>query len=48
MGEIDDLIHYWEITLSSNRLLMNPSSIYFVEQTIKSLQELKRLKGSTE
>ena len=44
MIELDSLIQFWKDSLAQNRLLMNPSAIYLVEQTIKHLQELKKLK----
>ena len=42
--ELEALIHYWKDTLAEHRLLMSPSTIYLVEQTIKSLEELKQFK----
>ncbi|MBA7543138.1 hypothetical protein ES705_35465 [subsurface metagenome] len=44
MSEIDNLIRFWEAALSQGRLLMNPSTIVLVEQTIKALEELKKIK----
>ncbi|MBA7535970.1 hypothetical protein ES705_28229 [subsurface metagenome] len=43
MSELDSLIQFWKDSLAQHRLLMNPSTIYLVEQTIKRLQELKGL-----
>jgi len=44
MQELDSLIQFWKDALASHRLLMNPSTIYLVEQTIKHLEELKKMK----
>ncbi|GAI62227.1 unnamed protein product [marine sediment metagenome] len=44
--ELDQLISYWKDTLAQHRLLMSPSVIYLVEQTIKRLEELKKIKES--
>ncbi|MBA7573268.1 hypothetical protein ES708_15064 [subsurface metagenome] len=43
MSELDNLIQFWKDSLAQHRLLMNPSTIYLVEQTIKRLAELKEL-----
>ncbi len=43
-SDLDSLIRFWKDSLATHRLLMNPSTIYLVEQTIKNLEELKRLK----
>ena len=40
--ELDSLIHFWKDSLAEHRLLMSPSTIYLVEQTINRLQALKR------
>jgi len=40
--ELDTLICYWRDSLAEHRLLMIPSTVYLVEQTILSLEELKR------
>lgn len=45
MAELDSLIHFWEEHLSHNRTLMAISLIWQIEQTIKFLKELKKLKG---
>ncbi len=45
MTELDQLIQFWKDSLATHRLLMNPSTIYLVEQTIKCLEELKIRKG---
>ena len=41
--ELDALIHSWRDSLAEHRLLMSPSTVYLVEQTIKALQELQGL-----
>lgn len=41
--ELEQLIQYWKDTLAQHRLLMNPSVIYLVTQTIKRLERLKDL-----
>ncbi|MBA7624108.1 hypothetical protein ES703_31512 [subsurface metagenome] len=46
MSELESLIRFWQDALATHRLLMNPSTIYLVEQTIKHLQELIKLKES--
>lgn len=38
--ELGTLIHFWKGSLAEHRLLMSPSVIYLVEQTIKSLEKL--------
>jgi len=43
MSELDSLIQFWKDSLASHRLLMNPSTIYLVEQTIKNLEKLNKL-----
>jgi len=42
--ELESLIHFWKDSLAEHRLLMSPSTVYLVEQTIKSLGELKQIK----
>lgn len=44
-SELDSLIRFWKDALAQHRLLLGPSVVYLVEQTIKALQELKRVKG---
>lgn len=44
--ELEQLIQYWKDTLAQHRLLMNPSVQYLVGQTIKRLEELKKIKES--
>jgi len=44
MSELESLIQFWKDSLAQHRLLMNPSTIYLVEQTIKRLQELLKIK----
>ncbi|MFH1087467.1 MAG: hypothetical protein V1737_02620, partial [Chloroflexota bacterium] len=41
---LEALIHFWKDSLAEHRLLMSPSTVYLVEQTIKSLEELKQIK----
>ncbi|MBA7693755.1 hypothetical protein ES703_102344 [subsurface metagenome] len=43
MNELDGLIQFWKDGLASHRLLMNPTTIYLVEQTIKRLEELREI-----
>jgi len=42
--ELEALIHFWKEHLCHNRHIMNPSIIWQVEQTIKFLEELKKLR----
>jgi len=44
--ELEGLIVYWKTKLQYDRFLMPPEGIYFVEQTIKNLEELKNIKES--
>lgn len=44
MNELDELIVFWKDHLFYHRHLMPPSVQYLVEQTIKHLEELHRLK----
>jgi len=44
--ELDSLIHFWKDSLAEHRLLMSPSTIYLVEQTINRLEELRHTKES--
>lgn len=46
MSELDALIQFWKDALAQHRLLMEPSPIYLVEQTIKRLEELKKIQES--
>ncbi len=41
--EIECLIYFWKDSLAEHRLLMSPSAVYLVEQTIKSLETLGNL-----
>jgi len=41
--ELDSLIRLWKDSLAEHRLLMSPSVVYLVEQTIKSLETLGNL-----
>ncbi|MBA7632598.1 hypothetical protein ES703_40147 [subsurface metagenome] len=44
--EIDNITAFWEGELSPlNRVLFEPSVIYFLEATIRALKELSKLKG---
>jgi len=38
--EVESLIRFWKDSLAQHRLLMSPSAVYLVEQTIKSLETL--------
>ena len=42
--ELESLIRFWKDSLAQHRLLMSPSTVYLVEQTIKRLEELKQIK----
>lgn len=42
--ELESLIRFWKDSLAQHRLLMSPATVYLVEQTIKSLEELKKIK----
>jgi hypothetical protein len=42
--ELESLIQFWKDSLAQHRLLMSPSTVYLVEQTIKRLEELKQIK----
>jgi len=44
--ELESLIHFWKDSLAQHRLLMSPSVIYLVEQTIKGLETLANLADS--
>ena len=41
--ELESLICFWKDSLAQHRLLMSPSAVYLVEQTIKSLETLENL-----
>jgi hypothetical protein len=41
--ELDSLIHFWKDSLAEHRLLMSPSTIYLVEQTISRLEKFRRI-----
>ena len=43
VSELEHLIVFWRDSLAEHRLLMSPSTVYLVEQTIKSLEELANL-----
>jgi len=42
--ELENLIYFWRDSLAVHRMLMNPSAVYLVEQTIRRLEELKQIK----
>ncbi len=42
--ELDDLITYWKDALFAHRLFCPMPTLFFVEQTIKYLEELKGIK----
>jgi len=42
--EIESLIHFWKDSLAEHRLLMNPSTVYLMEQTIKRLGDARAVK----
>jgi len=42
--ELESLIQFWKDSLAQHRLLMNPSTVYLVEQTILNLEELKQIR----
>ena len=42
-SELDSLIRFWKDSLAVHRLLMSPSTVYLVEQTIKNLETLANL-----
>jgi len=44
-SQLADLIQFHKDALSQHRLFISPSTIYLEEQTIKALEELKRMKG---
>lgn len=41
--EIESLIYFWKDSLAEERLLLSPSSVYLVEQTIKTLEAVKAI-----
>jgi hypothetical protein len=43
LKELESLIHFWKDSLAEHRLLMSPSAVYLVEQTIKNLEKLAAL-----
>lgn len=45
MSELDVLIAFWQIALTSLQSAMEEPAMRFIEQTIKALEELKKLKG---
>lgn len=44
-AELDHMINFWESRLWYDRFLMEPSTVYGVERTIKFLKELKQLRN---
>lgn len=45
--EVENLIHFWKAKVQ-DRIFLSPESVYFIEQTIKGLVELKQLKAVRE
>jgi hypothetical protein len=45
--ELESLILFWKDSLAEHRLLMSPSTVYLVEQTVKAIEELKEIKGQS-
>ena len=43
--ELESLIHFWKDSLAVHRLLMSPSTVYLVEQTIKAMEKLKQIEA---
>jgi len=43
-SSLDNRIQFWQDALSQYCLLMDPAVIYLVEETIKDLVELKKIK----
>jgi len=41
--ELESLIHFWKDNLTEQRLLMSPSCVYLVEQTVKTLEAVKAI-----
>jgi len=46
MTDLDELIMYWRMVLVTSGHLMQTSAIARVDNTIKALEELKKLKGN--
>ena len=44
--ELESLIIFLKDSLAEHRLLMNPSIVYLVEQTIKALEKLKQIEAN--
>ena len=44
--ELNSLIRFWQDSLAEHRLLMSPSAVYLVEQTIRRLETLAALTTS--
>ena len=44
--KLDPLILFWQDTLATHRLLMSPSVVYLVEQTITKLKELSAISSA--
>lgn len=45
MTELDFLIRFWKAQLETSGFAMSPSVQHEVKQTIKYLEELRKLKG---
>lgn len=43
MKELESLIQFWKDSLAEHQLLMSPSTVYLVEQTIKILEAVKTI-----
>lgn len=43
MAELDTVINHWKTTLFHDAYLINPSSKYLIEETIRQLEFLKTL-----
>ncbi|MBA7696706.1 hypothetical protein ES703_105357 [subsurface metagenome] len=48
MPELDNLIRFYKTVLSGSGYLLSPSVRSLTEQTIKALEELKKLKGGNQ
>ncbi len=48
MENIDSLIRFWQSQLQGSQFLMSPSTVTLIEQTIKALEELKKMQEVNE
>ena len=46
--ELESLVLFWKDSLAQHRLLMSPSTVYLVEQTIVNLEDLKQIKEAAD